>query len=219
MKPTKSTTKKAQKASVSGRGFPLRGVVKKSTRTKLAELVTYHALRFLKERKQWRSPDFDAFGSPSLYEYNWEEENEKVEKENACKERVLNAIIDLKIRDSEKQGGMGCDAITSLHFILNLMGAKRTTNTAQNLYRRLFSPYMSAMLKTEEQESPTLFKEMWTKDLIPEPFAEGGTDISYYGQIESIIFHGNIELAERCKNNPAFFIDPKTKEIFPIPAY
>lgn len=218
MKPTKSTTKKAQKASVSERGFPLRGDVKKSTRTKLAELVTYHALRFLKERKQWRSPDFDAFGSPSLYDYNWEEEKEKVEKENACKERALKAIIDLKIRDSEKQGGMGRDAITSLHVILNLMGAKRT-NTAENLYRHLFSPYMSAMLKTEEQESPALFKEMWTKDLIPEPFAEGGTDISYYGQIESIIFHGNIELAERCKGNPEFFIDPKTKETFHIHAY
>jgi len=206
MRPNNSKSK----ACVSVRGFPLRGGVKKATRTKLAELVTHHALRFLKQRTA--PPQYvgllETEADLKLHD-SVQEVGKKIEDENARKEKTLRSIVQLRIWDNESHGGMGFDAINGMNVVCNLMGSE--------LYVDQFCPYMTALLKEEEKEFPALFREMWTKDIISESFAEGGTDISYFGQIASIINDGNIELAERSKRNSTLFLDPKTGVGFPIP--
>ena len=142
MKSTKSKSKQA----VSVRGFPLRGSVKKATRTKLAVLVTHHAFRFLKQRSV--PPQYTGLLETEAdlkLRDSVEEVKKKIEDENARKEKTLKSIMELKIWDNETDDGMGFDAINGMNVVCNLMG--------NDLYVEQFCPYMNAMLKTEEKES------------------------------------------------------------------
>lgn len=195
-------------ATKSERGFEVRGNVNKETRTKLAELVTHYALHFLRERE--RPPQTPSLWPPISeadlqWSYDVERSQVEIERTNERKKKALDAFLSMDRK--------GKDTMQILNALCDLMNSN-------NVYFQGFCPHMSAVLDQHKRESPVLFGEMWSTDCIHETFAEGGTDITLYGQIDSIINYGNIELAERTKPGSWYFIDPDNpKESFPIAGY